>query len=183
MKRILERFLIYTLTIFAVAVSLPIAIEYGDIVVFSENGPVEWLQLTVLVLGACFLLLASCVKDCEFSELFRILALVQFCAVSRELDSILNKHLWLGWTLPVMVFILGGAIVFWSKKEVVVQQTVRFVGSRSFALMWCGFIVAAPYSQLVGHGKFLELLMGDDYVRGYKRVIEELARISHRCSL
>lgn len=34
-------------------------------------------------------------------------------------------------------------------------------------------IVAVPISQLLGHGDFLQALMGDKYDRSYKRVIEE----------
>ena len=56
-------------------------------------------------------------------------------------------------------------------------QIEQFIRTRSFALLWCGFIVAVPYAQLVGHGNFLELLMGDDYMRDYKRVIEELGEL------
>lgn len=34
-------------------------------------------------------------------------------------------------------------------------------------------IVAVPIAQLLGHAAFLESLMGENYMRAYKRVIEE----------
>lgn len=37
--------------------------------------------------------------------------------------------------------------------------------------------MAVPFAQLVGHGNFLQIIMGDDYVRDYKRVIEELGEL------
>ncbi|MBE0536234.1 MAG: hypothetical protein IH624_11250 [Phycisphaerae bacterium] len=178
MKKILERFLIYTLVIFAVAVSLPIVIEYGDIVVFAEGGPIEWLQLTLLMIAAGFLLSNALFRKGEFRELFCLLALALLSAVSRELDSTLNRYLSMGgWGVPVAACAITGTLLFWRRADALMPQVRQFVGTRAFALMWCGFIVAVPYSQLVGHGKFLELLMGDDYVRNYKRVIEELGEL------
>jgi len=43
--------------------------------------------------------------------------------------------------------------------------------------MWCGFVIAVPFAQMVGHGEFLMEVMGDDYVPHYKRVIEELGEL------
>ena len=51
------------------------------------------------------------------------------------------------------------------------------VSRRGFAILWAGFVVAIVFAQLVGHGPFLKELMGDDYVRDYKRVIEELGEL------
>lgn len=53
------------------------------------------------------------------------------------------------------------------------RQIATFLSSRAFATLWAGFIVAVPVAQLLGHGPFLETLMGDDDERSYKRVIEE----------
>jgi len=35
-------------------------------------------------------------------------------------------------------------------------------------------MVAFPFAQLVGHGAFMQVIMGDDYSRDYRRMIEEI---------
>jgi len=49
----------------------------------------------------------------------------------------------------------------------------QFLATHSVVVLWAGFLIAVPLGQLVGHGDFLQTLMGDDYLRDYKRVLEE----------
>lgn len=176
--KVFARFIIYTLTVFAIAVSLPVVIEYGDFIVFSENGPLEWIQLILIFISASLLLCDSRLRICEFKELFCVIAFLQLFAAAREMDLIFDRFIpVIGWKLPATVCVLVIVLIYLKNKSIFLSQLERFIQTRSFALLWCGFIVAVPYSQLVGHGKFLELLMGDDYMRDYKRVIEELGEL------
>ena len=71
----------------------------------------------------------------------------------------------------------AGWVTIWPRRATLKGQLAEFVAHRAFVLFWAGFIVAVPYAQLVGHAAFLESLMGDDYQRDYKRVIEELGEM------
>ncbi len=176
--KVLSRFLIYTFIVFTLAVSLPVVIEHGDFIVFSENGPIEWIQLAIIFTSMILFLLDSRLKICEFKHLFLILGIVQACAGFRELDLLFDRFIpVLGWKLPVILCLIVIALVCHKNNKSILVQANGFIRTRSFALLWCGFIIAVPYSQLVGHGKFLELLMGNDYLRDYKRVIEELGEL------
>jgi len=66
------------------------------------------------------------------------------------------------------------AIVTYSNAQTLKRQIMRLPHSRAFSLLWAGFIIAVPFAQLVGHGAFLQIVMGDDYSRNYPRIIEEL---------
>jgi hypothetical protein len=173
--KVFSRFLVYTLIIFAIAVSLPVIVEYGDFIVFAENGPVEWMQLIFIFVSVALLLFDSFHNVCEFKQLFCAVAFLQLCAAAREMDLVFDNLIPVaGWKLPAVLCASVVIIIYWKSKDAFEEQVGYFIRTRSFTLLWCGFIIAVPYSQLVGHGKFLELLMGNDYMRDYKRVIEEL---------
>lgn len=177
-RKVVLRFIPYTLVIFAISASLPAVVENGDFVVFEENGPIEWLQFTILLVSAVVLLLYSRLEGYLSGELFSIIALVETAAAIREMDATFDKFIpFLGWKLPFVVCVVIGVFVFLKNKDKVSAQLNGFVCSRAFSLLWCGFIVTIPFAQLVGHGDFLKLLMGNDYVRDYKRVIEELGEL------
>ena len=52
-------------------------------------------------------------------------------------------------------------------------QLGRFLATHSVVVLWAGFLITVPLGQLIGHGDFLKSLMGDNYMRDYKRVLEE----------
>ena len=169
---IVLRFTLYTLVIFSFTASLPLIIQYGGITVFKENGPIEWLQFGLLV-GASAIFLAGSFVVPVFRQLFLLLASVSAFGVVRELDALLDDMIpWIGWKIGhvIVLYAVGLAYV---NRGILKRQTTQFISSHAFTMLWAGFIVAIPFSQLVGHGPFLQLLMGDDYSRYYKRVIEE----------
>ena len=177
-RKVIARFVIYTLVMFAITTSLPLMIENGDISVFKEDGPIEWLQFTTMILSAIILWCCSYLKGCTLREIYRFLSLSATCAAVREMDSAFDDLIpIIGWKLPAGFCVLLAIIICWKNKDVMAVQMNSFVHTRFFSLLWCGFIVAVPIAQLVGNGKFLQLLMGDDYVRDYKRVIEELLEL------
>ncbi|MBN2594660.1 MAG: hypothetical protein JXA81_14220 [Sedimentisphaerales bacterium] len=177
-NNVLARFIIYTLSVFGFTASLPIIIEYGDIVIFSENGIIEWIQFILVMLTASTLLLSAKKSVYGSRELLYILSLVALFAAIRELDKTLDKSFpILGWSLPAFLCAVAAGLIYWKNQDAVIVQMNTFMDTRAFSLLWCGFIVAVPFAQLVGHGAFLKLLMGDDYISNYKRVIEELSEL------
>jgi hypothetical protein len=178
MKYTLARFVIYTLLVFGLTASLPVIIKNGDVLVFSEDGPIEWCQFILLTASAAILLFFSRAKTCRLRELFCVLALTAVLASIRELDKIFDELIPVaGWKLPAALCVAGGFFIYWKKRDIIITQSASFISTSAFPLMWCGFIIAIPFAQLVGHGAFMRLLMGDDYVRDYKRVIEELGEL------
>jgi hypothetical protein len=169
---IVLRFTLYTLVIFSFTASAPLIIQYGGIIVFKENGPIEWLQFGLLV-GTSAIFLAGSFVVPVFRQLFLLLASVSAFGVVRELDVLLDDMIpWIGWKIGLVIVLYAVGLAY-VNRGILKRQTTRFISSRAFAMLWAGFVVTIPIAQLLGHGIFLQLVMGDDYVRHYKRVIEE----------
>lgn len=178
-KTVLVRFVFYTLAFFGLTGSLPLIISNGDISAFLENGPIEWLQFTLFACSTCILLVFSRSEECKTRDVFAVLMVLTTLAMIREMDSILDKWIPIaGWKLPGFICVTAGVIFYLRKRDVLASQIDAFINTRAFSLLWCGFIVAVPFAQLVGHGGFLRLLMGDDYNHYYKRFIEELGELA-----
>ncbi|HUF40669.1 MAG TPA: hypothetical protein VMR20_01835, partial [Verrucomicrobiae bacterium] len=172
---ILLRFTAYTVALFISTAALPLLVK-GDIVLFKENGPIEWFQFGLLVVAtAVFVRGALSMPD--FRKLFFLLAAISAFAAIRELDVFLHRMIpGIGWKIGIPL-ILYALISAYRNRECLKQQLSHFLASRAFAIVWAGFLVAVPFGQLIGHGAFLQLVMGDDYNRDYKRVIEEILEV------
>ena len=167
------RFSFYTFGILLLAKLLPWVAQYGDAAVFMENGALEWLQLGLLVTTSILFLREAFITP-RYHHVFVLLACVSAFAAVREMDANLDRLVpWIGWKIGYLI-ILYAAIVTYSNAQTLKRQIMRLPHSRAFSLLWAGFIIAVPFAQLVGHGAFLQIVMGDDYSRNYPRIIEEL---------
>lgn len=166
------RFMLYTLAIFSLTASLPYIIEDGDISSFQEGGAVEWLQ-TFILLSVAIVFLYAYFAIPSSRPLCQILACLSAFAAIREQDAALDDLIpVVSWKVGVIFLFYASYLAYRDRNEL--KPLVHtFLTSRAFALLWAAFVVAVPFSQLVGHGKFLQTLMGEDYIRAYKRVIEE----------
>ena len=167
------RFLIYTAVIVTGLAALPLAVSPADISRFRESSDIENIQaLLLLATVACYIF--AYLVGRNRTPLLLLLAALTCCALIREFDAFLdNLFPALGWQFfvaGILVFALGLSI---KKRKQLLPDIYRFARTRSFGILWVGFIITVAFSQLVGHREFLESLMGDDYERGYKRVIEE----------
>lgn len=110
------RFAAYTLAIFIITASLTPLAEYKDIYfIFTEHGPVEWLQLGLLV-AASVSFFTGFFSLPAFRELFLILASVSAFAAVRELDSLLDKAIpWIGWKIGFALLLFAAALA-WKKR-------------------------------------------------------------------
>jgi len=171
------RLALYTGVLLAAYALLPGIIQDGNIARFKEGGPIERLQLALLAVTACMFIAGSWAFR-PLRQWFAVLAALSLVGCSRELDRLLDDHLpVVGWQLPAVAALAVGIAVIWRHPKRFAQQAGQAVLRRGFAILWAGTVVAVIFAQLVGHGAFLEALMGDDYVRAYKRVIEELGEL------
>ena len=166
------RYAVYTLLIFAVTTSLPSILRHGNIDTFKEGGWIEWCQL--ILLGATSgIYLYEAFFSPPHEKIFYFLGGLSAFALVRELDALLDR------LIPLIGWKIGLFIVFhalysaYMNRKAFNEQIRQFLATHSIVLLWAGFIVAVPVGQLIGHGDFLQALMGDDYLRDYKRVIEE----------
>ncbi|MFO7897557.1 MAG: hypothetical protein R6V58_00680 [Planctomycetota bacterium] len=167
------RFVLYTAAVFLFLILLPHLVRDAHIGAFRENGPVESLQVALLLTAALLFLLGARPRG-GARQLLVCLAFVTLFGVARELDSALEA--WVpvfNWKGPAAIVALAGAVYFFSHLRVVLTQLRAFVGTAPFALLWSGAVQSLIVAQLLGHGHFLKALIGEDYTRSYKRVLEE----------
>ena len=171
------RFLLYTAALLVALSLLPMAVRDGNAELFREGGPVEWLQFSILAALVAVLMAGGLFRPLRRRWCWT-LALVAAIGCVRELDATLDALLpRVGWQGPAFLLlaaaaahVLRGWAEFW-------WQFREAIFTSGAAILWAGFVSAAIFSQLVGHGDFLRELMGNDYDPRYKRTIEELGEL------
>jgi len=162
----------YTVFIFFFTMSLPFLVQHCDISVFKENGPIEWLQFSLLFCTTS-IFLAGAKKFPNFKEMFLFWACFSAFAAVREMDKLLDELIpWIGWKIA-LIFAVYIVILIIIDRHKIKEQVARVLLSHALDIVWAGFLIAVPVAQLLGDGLFLESILGDDYNRSYKRVIEE----------
>jgi hypothetical protein len=172
----LTRFTGYTLLIGGLLAMLPaLARGGGADSLMGEGGVLEWFQWTVIV-SAGAVLGWSAWRLPPMRAVLALLASLAFVAGLRELDYWFDRRLpRLGWQTPAVLVLAAGAMTAWRARQRFGQQVQRFLALPAAGLLWAGAVTVLLFAQLVGHGAFMEALMGAHYARAHKRVIEELA--------
>lgn len=175
-SRIAIRFTIYTGFIASSCYALPWTIADGNIQEFTDNRWVEWVQFGLLVLVVAMWWAIS--RRAASRELYQLIGVVHAVAAFRELDKVLDRLIpVLGWKVGVLMAFVAFGLVLRGRGRQVARQIGQFLGTPAFVLGWSGFMLVIPIAQLIGHGPFLEALLGDHYDNVYKHVIEESAEL------
>lgn len=172
----LVRFFIYTTMLFGLLVGIPYLLKPGDILMFNEDNPIENIQVLILVSTAAVFGFGAWLER-PMRELFTLLCLVSAFAAIRELDGFFDKMPFIRWEMPDAVIVVAGVWLGLRSRQILISQTESFISSVPFGVLWAGIVVVVIIAQLIGHGRFLEMALGDDYRRDYKRVIEETCEL------
>ncbi len=167
------RFLAYILVLIAIG-SIPpfFAAQASGSGFFAERGPVEITQ-AALLLGMLILFLQFRHTMPQWKLLSTLLAACCLFAICRELDFLLDH--WIpvvGWESAGIIPLVA-AVYSYRKHSLFLAQLVPFLRTRAFGLLWAGLVITIVIAQLIGTSDLFQAMMGNDYVRHYKRVIEE----------
>lgn len=174
---VVRRYLAYTVAAFLLMGMINLLVGEGDYSTLVENRLIEWMQFGMVAGTGAFLMLA-CFRSGESGRVLAVvLGSIACFAALRELDELLDALIpVVGWKIAFALPVF--AIVYALRhRSAFVQGLDRLVSMPAFALFWSGFLIAVPLAQLLGHGELLQALMGDDYIRAYKHVIEESAEL------
>lgn len=146
-------------------------------VLFKEGCVVEWVQFGCLVLAAA-VLYAAAKRRKDRTELFRCLAILPLIFVAREMDSFLGRHLFAdAWETTVLLLLICLAYLLYRDFRAILKQTAAFVQTRSFAFLFCGFLVSVVLAQLLGQKVFWQAITRVRYARFAARVMEECGEL------
>ena len=96
----------------------------------------------------------------------------------RELDFFLDFYVIDNLWQVLCAVILSVALVYMGRhRERLEQGWRRSWPSAGLALILGGVILLLPYAQLIGHGPLWQVIMGDNYVRVVKVIVEEFIEL------
>ncbi|NKE70721.1 hypothetical protein [Candidatus Manganitrophus noduliformans] len=140
---------------------------------FSENGPVEWLQF-LLLLTCCGWLQAIAIRSGSQREIFRLGIFFILMVAVREMDANLDRYLFDGaWQLTVMGLIFSGLLYAWPQRRKIATQLRSLLFSRSFGLLLAGLLVLTFFAPFLGQQRFWKAALQENYIRPAARIVEE----------
>lgn len=175
-KGVAVRYGVYTIFLASALASLPYCARKFGTDIFRENSLIENIQFGILAIVAISFFIAA-IKIREHRAVYTVMAHLSVFAAMRELDSYLDRQIeWHGWKTPAALTFLSLVIFIVMQRKKLAGQIRWFINKRSFAIIWVALIIVTVIAQLVGHGRTLRALMGDEQyeqVTYYKRIIEE----------
>ena len=140
---------------------------------FLEHGPVENLQMVLLLVSAVLFLVKS-LRDQKIRRVSLFLSGMCFGAVFRELDSFMDEHIvCMGWKIGFL-FVAVPAVYCLKNRRGLLQEVVILVNRRVLViLLFCAFIVIFPIAQCLGHKPFVSDVLENAHVGKIKELIEE----------
>jgi hypothetical protein len=189
MQKIIIRYLGYALLVMVVtsamlglAYWLPGSLQFDRLVPginvrTSEFSPVELLQ-NVLLLWCLAAFGWIALRDRLRRPLTVAFAAMFGVFLVRELDFFLDFYVIDNLWQVLCAVILSVALVYIGRhRERLEQGWRRSWPSAGLALILGGVILLLPYAQLIGHGALWESIMGDNYLRVVKVIVEEFIEL------
>lgn len=165
---------IYTLLYAAALLALAEFAAADDQAFFKEGHWLEGIHQGLLAATVGVAVIGAVLRP-AWRRVFVVLALLGLLGSVRELNDFFRTALpGLGWKVPgiAVLVVLTGFVV--RTRRQLGRELVRFIRTDAFGMLWGGLIITALMAQQIGHGEFLQPLLGDDYQPVYKRVIEEV---------
>lgn len=172
--KLLARFIAYfvVLTI-ASSVILWLLCRYGfGVILNSDNGIVDWLEVLWLCLSSLFLFLASR-RAGAYNKLFGIIWLLPLTGAMREGDAWFDLIFHGAWIIPAAVIALVVAYKIFRSPPGLGSKCLSFVQTHQAALLGVGFFIVVVFAQLSGKQAVWHVLLGDNYERNAGRFVEE----------
>lgn len=166
--------------LFAVMVTLPVALLYLDIHWLKDNVG-EWSLVELTQLGFLFasaLAFVRLARRRADDRRFAVLAAALFaCMLIRELDAVwdlLFRGLW-----SLLVTAVAGSALAYALRDwrAALAGLVRFLGSRPGTLMTIGLVMLLFYSRLFGMTALWQGLLEEGYIRIFKNAVEETTEL------
>lgn len=161
------------LIILTIAVPLIVAL---DVIVLkhglTEFSVTEVCQSVLLLMST--VLVGSAARKQTGSRGFLVL-LTGFLGAMfiRENDKFMDFISQGFWFYPAMLVGAGSIIYAMRHRDTVIQPAIRFTNTKSYTYLLIGLVLVILFSRVFGTGRFWMEVMGADYNRLYKAIIQE----------
>lgn len=161
------------LAVLMAAVPLIVALD----VLVLEHGLQEFSVTEFTQEGLLFLstmLLALTARQCPGSRGFLTLV-AGFLGVVlvREFDWLFDDLLPGSWLVPALAVGVGAIVYSLRQRRAIIAPLVRLANTKSFAYFAVGMLLVIVFSRIFGTGQLWSEIMGEDYRKLYKSVIQE----------
>lgn len=170
----IARYVLYLMFAFLLFQGFTLAAHSVDArFLFSENGPVEWFQFSLL-LACCASLGAAGRRSRSRRNLFHLMMIPFLIAAVREMDANFDRYLFDGaWEVAAGMLVLSGALLCWYRGKQIREQFPSVLISRSGGLLFAGALTVAIFAPMLGQQRFWRFALAERYVRLAGRIIEE----------
>ena len=149
------------------------ASSIGQSATFNESSMIEWLQLLYLCICVILFFLSMNMKSSRM-PLSMLLAGMALLASIRELDYYLDNYVFDGaWqTIALLVALVTGFYVIKYSKGLK-SSIQEFTTKASFGYMTSAFVILFVFSRMIGMQLLWRAVMGENYMRTVKSLVEE----------
>ena len=163
---------VYFVVIFAfVGCIFLLAKRFGN-KTFAENGVVENIQFTLLLLSSMSFLYCAFVEK-KWREMSLFFALITLLAACRELDKFLDAKIPLvSWKFAYL-FVFAAIIYAYLNLKHHIKSVLKFFGIPSFYIMCAAVVIILLVAQCIGHRPLISAAFGGHFGRYEEAVIKE----------
>lgn len=171
---LLGRALLYVF--FIVAIAQLIGIEgYAQLAesTYNEVSLTEKMQ-DLLGFLSCVLFLVAARMSQELRPIAGMLAALTGMMFIRESDSFLDHNVFDGaWQVLVSIVLITTAVFLKKQSQPIKHSILEYARLPSAGVLLSGILVTFIFSRLFGRRSFWEAVMGENYVRVVKNIVEE----------
>ncbi|GAB3485310.1 hypothetical protein [Marinomonas epiphytica] len=140
---------------------------------YSEHSMTEYLQSSLLFVGFIMFYYASKLND-ELKVAMKLVTALLAMMFVREFDAVLDTYMFDGaWQGLVLLIIASTLISLRGEFKQIYASLKAYSLQPSFGSLLTGMLVVLAFSRLLGRGVFWQAVMGDNYVRVVKNIVEE----------
>ena len=170
----LLRAFIYLITLFGVGYLIGLeGYELKDAAVYSEHTLTEHMQ-DIMTFSSFVLFLHASREDSKLKIAGTLLAALMAMMFVRESDALLDKYVYDGaWQMIVSVIIVSVFIFLWGKFNSIYASLKAYSETACYGTCLSGLVIVLAFSRMMGRNSFWASVMGDNYVRIVKNIVEE----------
>lgn len=155
--------------------AVPVAISI-DVLVFNhgvkEVSITEFSQSILLLVSTVCVGLAAFQND-EYRGFLVIVTCLFAAMLIRESDMFLDYIAQGFWVYPATIVGVATIAILYRLRIKIIPSIVSFSGTRAFTYLIVGLLLTVLFSRAFGTGWFWAEVMGEDYQRIYKTIIQE----------
>ncbi|MEL0638723.1 hypothetical protein V6259_18480 [Marinomonas sp. TI.3.20] len=141
--------------------------------VYGEHTLTEHMQ-DIMTFSSCMLFLYASRIDPKLKIAGTLLAALLAMMFVRESDALLDKYAYDGAWQTIVSFILVMVVVFlWGRFSSIYGSLKAYSETACYGTCLAGLVTVLAFSRMMGRNSFWSSVMGDNYIRVVKNIVEE----------